>query len=250
MWPLDLGLGTFPPSFGLPRRQQCVSHFRFHSLCGGPLLNFFPALGVGDPRDCRADIAVSPSFGPPFFLSSLCALSPPSPQPDGDSNLPALTSANASPTSPPLTMEELDDHPNAPTETPCSNTTQPSQLGMVNTRPVCGDDILAAVCHAPTNGPGSPTAQLQHVESLLCDEWERPLDVIIPSSGSQQYRLEARHLRDVYSECYVADSAEIVVYYWWLTRTALSADRDVMGVAWVVRDSLCNASCVICAVGS
>ena len=46
-----------------------------------------------------------------------------------------------------------------------------------------------------------------------------------------------------YSGSYITDSAEIVVYYWWLTRTALSADWDVMGVAWVVRDSLWNASC-------
>ena len=91
---------------------------------------------------------------------------------------------------------------------------------------------------------GSPTAQLQHVESLLRDEWERPLDVIIPSSWSQQYTLEARHLRDVYSKSYVTDSAEIVVYYWWLTRTALSVDWDVMGVAWVLRDSLWNGSSV------
>ena len=129
---------------------------------------------------------------------------------------------------------------------PCfgSNITPPSQTGMVNTRPVCVDDILAAVCHAPTNGPGSPTAQLQHVESLLRDEWERPLEVIIPTSRSQQYTLEARHLRDAYSKSYVTDSAEIVVYYWWLTRTALSADWDVMGVVWVVRDSLWNASSV------
>ena len=171
---------------------------------------------------------------------------PPSPHPDGDSSLPAITSANASPTSPPLAMEELDDHPNAPTETapppPCSNTTQPSRTGMVNMRPVCGEDVLAAVCHALINGLGSPTAQLQHVESLLRDEWEGPLDVIIPSSGSQQYRLEAYHLRDVYSESCVTDSAEIVVYNWWLTQTALSADWYVMGVAWVVRDSLWNVS--------
>ena len=181
--------------------------------------------------------------------SSPCALSPPSPHPDGDSSLPAITSANASPTSPPLAMEELDDHPNAPTETipppPCSNITPPSQTGMVNTRLVCGDDVLAAVCHALTSGPGSPTAQLQHVESLLRDEWERPLDVIIPSSGSQQCTPEARHLRDVYSKSYVIDSAEIVVYYRWLTWTASSADWDVMGVAWVVRDSLWNGSSVL-----
>ena len=38
--------------------------------------------------------------------SSLCALSPPSPHPDGDSSLPAITSANASSTSLPLAMEE------------------------------------------------------------------------------------------------------------------------------------------------
>ena len=41
---------------------------------------------------------------------------------------------------------------------PCSNFTPPSQTGMVNTMPVCGDDVLAAMCHALTNGPGSPTA--------------------------------------------------------------------------------------------
>ena len=46
----------------------------------------------------------------------------------------------------------------------------------------------------------------------------------------------------VYSESYGKDSAEIVVYYWWLTRTALSAEWDVMGVVWVVRDSLWNVS--------
>ena len=68
--------------------------------------------------------------------------------------------------------------------------------------------------------------------------------MIVPSSGSQQYTLEARHLRDVYSKSYVTDSAEIVVYYWWLTQTALSADWDVMGVAWVVHDSLWNGSFV------
>ena len=115
----------------------------------------------------------------------------------------------------PLATEECNDHPNAPTDTvppsPCSNTTQPSQVGMVNTGHVCGDDILAAVCHAVTIGQGSPTAQLQHVESLLRDDWERPLDVIISGFGSQLYKLEARHLRDVYTESYVTDNVENVV---------------------------------------
>ena len=109
---------------------------------------------------------------------------------------------------------------------------------MVNTR----HDILAAVCRALTDGQGSPAAQLQHVESLLCDDWEIPLDVINPSSGSQQYKPEARHLRDVYTQSSVTHNAKMVVYYGWLTRTPLSADWDVMGVAWVVRDSWWNAS--------
>ena len=34
------------------------------------------------------------------------------------------------------------------------------------------------------------------------------------------------------------------MYYWWLTRTTLSADGDVVGVACVVRDSLWNGSSV------
>ena len=87
--------------------------------------------------------------------SSPCALTPPSLHPDGDSNLSAITPANASPTSPPLAMEELADHPNVATGTvpppPCSNTTPPSQTGMVITRPVCGDDVLM-MHHATKRG--------------------------------------------------------------------------------------------------
>ena len=49
-------------------------------------------------------------------------------------------------------------------------------------------------------------------------------------------------MRDVYTEAYVTDNAEIVVYYRWLTRTTLSADWDVMGVVGVVCDSLWIAS--------
>ena len=71
-----------------------------------------------------------------------------------------------------------------------------------------------------------------------CTKTKRQLLLLL----SRQYRLEARHLRDVYSESYITNSAEIVVYYWCLTRIALSADWDVMGVAWAVRDSLWNAS--------
>ena len=230
----------------LPLLQDPLWLIFVFKLASNALLTFqtpHAPLAIDAPQE-NFPMAVPTSEGGP---SSACALCPPSPHLDGESSLPAIASANASPTSPPLAMEEVDNHPNAPTETvppspPCSNTTQPSEIGMVNTRPVCGDDILAVVCHALTHGPGSPTTQLQHVESLLRDDWERPLDVIIPSSGSQQYRLEACHLRDVYTESYVTDSAEIVVYYWWLTETALSADWDLVGVAWVVCDSLWNAS--------
>ena len=34
--------------------------------CWGPLLILLPALGIGDPRECRGDVAFLPSFGPPL----------------------------------------------------------------------------------------------------------------------------------------------------------------------------------------
>ena len=52
-----------------------------------------------------------------------------------------------------------------------------------------------------------------------------------------------RHFRDLTSESYVTNCAQIVVYYW-AAQTALSAGWDTMGLAWVVCDSLWNASCV------
>ena len=55
--------------------------------------------------------------------------------------------------------------------------------------------------------------------------------MIIPRSGSQLYKPEASHIRNVYTESYVTVNAHIVVYFLWPTRTALSVDRDVMGVA-------------------
>ena len=115
-------------------------------------------------------------------LSSPCALPPTLPHSDGNNSLPAIASPYASSSSPPLAMEELDVLP-----PPCSNTTQPSHIAMVNARHICGDDILAAVCHALTDGQGSPTAQWHDVESLLRNDWEQPLDVLIPSSGTACY---------------------------------------------------------------
>ena len=63
------------------------------------------------------------------------------------------------------------------------------------------------------------------------------------SRSPQQFEFEARHFRDLATKSYVTHCAQIVVYYWWAAQTAVSADWDTMGVVWVVRDSLWNASC-------
>ena len=81
------------------------------------------------------------------------------------------------------------------------------------------------------------------VEALLGNDWRQPLHVTVPRLSPQQFEFEARHFRDLTTESYVTDCAQIVVYYWWAAQTTLSADSDTMGVAWVVRDSLWNASC-------
>ena len=46
-------------------RQNKLPEHNQNTLGGLPAL---PALGVGDPRECEGDIAILPSFGPPFFL--------------------------------------------------------------------------------------------------------------------------------------------------------------------------------------
>ena len=79
-------------------------------------------------------------------------------------------------------------------------------------------------------------------EALLGNNWRPPLQVTVPGLSPQQFEFEARHFRDLTTESYVTDCAQIVVYYWWAAQTALSADWDTMGVAWVVGDSLWNAS--------
>ena len=81
------------------------------------------------------------------------------------------------------------------------------------------------------------------LEALLGNDWRQPLHVTVPGLSPQQFEFEARHFRDLTTESYVTDCAQIVVYHWWAAQTALSADWDTIGVAWVVRDSLWNASC-------
>ena len=62
--------------------------------------------------------------------------------------------------------------------------------------------------------------------------------MINPSSGSQQYKPEVCHFKEVHEEFFAISGAEIMVYQWWLARAGLCVDRDDMGMAWVLRDFL------------
>ena len=192
--------------------------------------------------------------------SSPCALSPPSPHP----------STNASPTSPPLAMEELHVesilHPSMNVDgsstfvaeassTPLDPVPPSSIPSGIFVAAPSGDNptspsgcpsaeqILADVCKALSDSQGSFRPSMSEVEALLGNDWRQPLHVTVPGLSPQQFEFEARHFGDLTTESYVTDCAQIVVYHWWAAQTAHSADWDTMGVAWVVRDSLWNASC-------
>ena len=105
------------------------------------------------------------------------------------------------------------------------------------------EQILANVCKALSDSQGSFRPSMLEVEALLGNNWRQPLHVTVPCLSPQQFEFEARHFTDLTTESYVTDCAQIVVYYWWAAQTTLNADWDTMGVAWVVRDSLWNASC-------
>ena len=117
------------------------------------------------------------------------------------------------------------DHPTSPTGCPSA------------------EQILADVCKARSDSQGLFRPSLLEVEALLGNDWWQPLHVTVPGLPPQQFVFQARHFRDLTTESYVTKCAQTVVYYWWAAQTALSADWDTMGVAWVVRDSLWNASC-------
>ena len=75
---------------------------------------------------------------------------------------------------------------------------------------------------------------------MLGNDWWQPLHVTVPGLSPQQFEFEARHFRDLTTE------SQIVLRLWCITGglpKPLSADWNTMGVAWVVRDSLWNASC-------
>ena len=122
--------------------------------------------------------------------------------------------------------------------TPCADSPPTSHTGCRR-----AEQILANVCKALSDSQGTFRPSLAEVEALLGDDWGPPLHATVPGPSAQQYEFEARHFRDLTSQSYVTDCAQIVVYYCWAARTALSADWDTMGVAWAVRDSLWNASC-------
>ena len=104
------------------------------------------------------------------------------------------------------------------------------------------EEILADVCKALNDSQGLFRPSVTEVEALLGNDWGQPLYVTVPGSSPQSYEFEARHFKDLTTESYVIDCAQIVVYYWWAAQTALNADWDTMGVVWVVLDSLRNAS--------
>ena len=117
------------------------------------------------------------------------------------------------------------DHPTSPTGCPSA------------------EQIMGDVCKALSDSQGSFRPSMSEVEALLGKDWRQPLHVTAPGLSPQQFEFEARHFRDLTTKSYVTDCAQIVVYYSWAAQTALSADWDTMGVVWVVRNPLWNASC-------
>ena len=105
------------------------------------------------------------------------------------------------------------------------------------------EEILANVCKALSDSQRSFGPSLLEVETLLGKELGQALHVTVLGLLPQRFDFEARHFRDLPTESYVADCAQIVVYCWWAAQTALCADWGAMGVVCVVRDSLWNTSC-------
>ena len=103
------------------------------------------------------------------------------------------------------------------------------------------DGSSASVCKALSDIRGLFRPSLSQVEALLGNDWGQPLHVTSPSWLPQQFEFEACHFSDLTNESTYC--AQIVVYYMWVAQNALTADWDTMGVAWVVCDSLWNASC-------
>ena len=75
------------------------------------------------------------------------------------------------------------------------------------------EEILADVCKALTDSQGLFCPSLSKVEAPRSNDWVHPLHAIVPRSSPQPFEFEARHFRDLTTESYVTDCAQIVVYY-------------------------------------
>ena len=81
------------------------------------------------------------------------------------------------------------------------------------TRCPSAEQILAEVCKALSDSQGSFRPSMSEVEALLGNDWRQPLHVTVPSLSPQQFEFEARHFKDLNTESYVTDCAQIVVCY-------------------------------------
>ena len=76
------------------------------------------------------------------------------------------------------------------------------------------EQILADVCKALSDSQGSFCPSMSEVEALLGNDSRLQLHVTFLGLSPQQFEFEARHFRDLTTESYVTDCAQIVVYYW------------------------------------
>ena len=105
------------------------------------------------------------------------------------------------------------------------------------------EEILANVRKALSDSQGSFCPSLPEVEALLSNNWGQPLHVTVPVPSPQRFEFEACHSGTSPPRAMSQLVFGLWCITWWATQTALNVDWDTMGVAWVVRDSLWNASC-------
>ena len=75
------------------------------------------------------------------------------------------------------------------------------------------EQILADVCKALSDSQGSFRPSMLEIEALLGNDWRQPLHVTVPGLSPQQFEFEAHHFRDLTTDSYVTDCAQLLVYY-------------------------------------
>ena len=122
-------------------------------------------------------------------------------------------------------------HPTPSMHVDGSNTSV-AQASSTPLDPIPPSSILSGIAAPsgdhPTSPTGCPSAEqilanddsqgsfhpsMSEVEALLGNNWRRPLHVTVPGLSPQQFEFEARHFKDLTTENYVIDCAQIVVYY-------------------------------------